>query len=254
MSARKARAIVLRSRQFGEADRILTLISAEDGIFDAKLKGARKPKSKLGPACQQFSTVELSLFPGKTMDIVTEASLVRSSEKLETDIVRLSYANLVAEITLKMSVEKLPDKRAYLLMEGALGSLSAGVPPSIVASAFMIKRLYIDGVMPQISNCSMCRSKDGLHWFSAETGGSLCPSCAAEAPAVMRLEPDARELAILLYRSTWDEIAAVAGDLETLEDLEAALAAFFSFRGDMRIKSLETLNLLKDAKAGVLRR
>ncbi len=250
MSPQKARAIVLRSRQFGEADRILTLISAEDGVFDAKVKGARKPKSKLGPACQQFSTVDLSLFCGKSIDTVTEASLIKSSEKIESDIIRLSYANLAAEITLKMSVERQPDKRAYSLIDGALDALRAGVHPSIAACAFMIKRLFIDGVMPQISSCSVCRSKDDLHWFSPETGGSLCPACAANAPAVQRFEKESRSLALELYKSTWEEVAAISYDELAADDLESALAAFFSYRGDIRLRSLETLNLLKDAKTG----
>lgn len=250
MSVRNARAIVLRSRQFGEADRVITLIGSEDGVFDAKVKGARKPKSKLGPACQQFSCLDLSLFSGRTIDIVTEVSLAKSSEKIQEDIVRLSYANLMAEITLKMSVERHPDRRAFALIDGALDSLRSGSSPVLTGCAFMLKRLYIDGVMPQISACSACGSREGLGWFSAETGGSLCPACAAVSPAVMRFGQDSRALALKLYRSTWEEIALFKEDGPSAEDLESALAAFFSFRGDIRIRSMETLNLLKDAKSG----
>ena len=250
MNASRTRAIILRSRHFGEADRVVTVISEEAGIFDAKIKGARKPKSKLGPACQQFSTVELSLFTGRSMDTVTEASLQRSSESIERDIVRLTYASLVAELTLKMSAERQPDPRAYQLVDGALGAVGGGMDPRAAASAFMIKRLYIDGMMPQLACCSMCRAKDDLLWFSPETGGALCPRCAAEAPGVMRFGADAKALAVTLYRSTWDQMSAMAFEDEAAGELEAALSAMFEFRGDIRIRSLETLELIRDAGRG----
>ena len=250
MNASRMRAIILRSRHFGEADRVITVITEESGIFDAKIKGARKPKSKLGPACQQFSTVELSLFTGRTMDTVTEASLVRSSECIEKDIVRLTYANLAAEITLKMSAERQPDQRAYQLVEGALGAIGGGTDPQAAASAFMLKRLYIDGMMPQLACCSMCRAKDDLFWFSPETGGALCPRCAAEAPGVMRFGAGAKALAVSLYRSTWEQMSAMSFSPEELGELEAALSAMFEYRGDIRIRSLETLELIRDARRG----
>lgn len=250
MNSSRLRAIILRSRHFGEADRVITVITEEAGIFDAKIKGARKPKSKLGPACQQFSTVELSLYSGRTMDTVTEASLVRSSEAIEKDIISLTYANLAAEITLKMSDERQPDARAYQLVDGALGAIGRGVSPRQVASAFMIKRLYIDGMMPQLAFCSMCRSKEDLFWFSPETGGVLCPRCAAEAPGVMKFGIEAKALAVALYKSTWEQIAAMASDDEAAGELETALAAMFEYRGDIRIRSLETLELIKDSRRG----
>ncbi len=250
MNASRMRAIILRSRHFGEADRVITVISEETGIFDAKIKGARKPKSKLGPACQQFSTVELSLYSGRAIDTVTEASLIRSSESIEKDITGLTYASLAAEITLKMSAERQPDQRAYQLVDGTIGAIGGGMDPQAAASAFMIKRLYIDGMMPQLACCSMCRAKDELSWFSPETGGALCPRCAAEAPGVMRFGAGAKALAVALYRSTWEQMSAIEFDKEELEELEAALTAMFEYRGDIRIRSLETLELIKDARRG----
>ncbi len=250
MNPSRQRAIILRSRHFGEADRVITVITEDAGIFDAKIKGARKPKSKLGPACQQFSTVELSLVSGRSMDTVTEASLVRSSEAMEKDIVGLTYANLAAEITMKMSAERQPDPRAYQLVDGVLGAIGMGISPQAAASAFMIKRLYIDGMMPQLAACSLCRAKDDLYWFSPETGGALCPRCAAEAPGVMKFGAGAKALAVALYRSTWEQISGMQLDIEDEAELEAALAAMFEYRGDIRIRSLETLELIRDAGRG----
>ncbi|HNZ08909.1 MAG TPA: DNA repair protein RecO [Bacillota bacterium] len=246
MNMYKTRGIILRSRKQAEADRIITVISPEMGIFDAKIRGALKPKSKLGPACQHFATVDLTLASGRVLDTVTETSLVRPSTPLEEDITSLAYASLACEITLKMSAERQPDLRAYTLLDGLIGALEAGVSPPLAASAFMLKRLYIDGIMPQMAACSSCSAKEALHWFSAETGGVLCAPCASSEPGAVRFEPESRQLAITLYRSTWEQIAGLRADRGCLSDLEAALVSFICYRGDIRLKSLETLGLLRE--------
>ncbi|HPU95909.1 MAG: DNA repair protein RecO [Firmicutes bacterium ADurb.Bin153] len=250
MNVYKTRGIILRSRKQGEADRIITVISPEIGIFDARIRGALKPKSKLGPPCQHFATVDLTVASGKVIDTVTETSLVRPSTALEEDITALTYASLACEITLKMSAERQPDARAYALIDGLIGVLGSGVDPILVTSAFMLKRLYIDGIMPQMAMCSSCSAKDDLHWFSAETGGVLCSPCASTEPGAGRFEPGSRQLAIVLYKSTWEQITCLEPERERLLDLEAALISFICFRGDVRLKSLEMLGLLRNNPYG----
>lgn len=246
MDTYKTKGIIIKSRKQGEADRIITLISPDEGIFDARIKGAFRMKSKLNPSCGQFCSVDLTLAKGKVLDTVTESSLIRSSEGLEDDIIKVTYASIIAEVTYKMSGERQPDARSYILLDNALGAMESGLPPGLATAAFLIKRLYIDGLMPTITSCSVCGSKDDLGWFSAETGGCLCANCAPVAAGVLRMQEPSRELAITLYKSTWEEIGKARYEAEALEDLMAALLSFISFRGDLRIKSAETLNLLKD--------
>ncbi|HOG53567.1 MAG TPA: DNA repair protein RecO [Bacillota bacterium] len=246
MDTYKTKGIIIKSRKQGEADRIITLISPDEGIFDAKIKGAFRMKSKLNPSCGHFCAVELTLAKGKVIDTVMESSLIRSSEQLEDDIIKVTYASLIAEVTYKMSGERQPDTRAYTLLDNALKSMEEGIMPGLVTAAFLIKRLYIDGLLPTMASCSKCGSKQDLGWFSAETGGCLCADCAMVAPGVLRMQEPSRELAIELYRSTWDEIRTAKYASDILEELLAALLSFICFRGDLRLRSAETLDLLKD--------
>lgn len=246
MDTYKTKGVVIKSRKHGEADRIITLISPDEGVFDAKIKGAFKVKSKLNPSCQQFCSVEFTMAKGKVFDTVTESSLIRSSEKLEDDIIKVTYASIIAEVTYKMSGERQPDFRSYTLIDNALKALEEGMQPQLALAAFLIKRLYIDGLMPAITSCSVCGTKEDLDWFSAETGGCMCSNCAAVAPGVLRMRQDSRMLAAVLYNSTWEEVRLISYETEALEDLAAALTSFICFRGDIKLKSVETLNLLKD--------
>lgn len=245
--------IILRSRVQGETDRIVTVLSADLGLFDAKIRGALKPKSKLGPPCQQFCTVELTLAPGKVVDTITESSLVRSSSSMEEDLYSVAYASLIAEITLKMTDERHPDSRAYKLLESVIGAMMDGLDPKLAACSFMMKRAYIDGILPVLTRCSECGAQDELGWFSPETGGAMCTSCASIAIGSTRFSEEARKLAISLYKSTWPEIAGLVVDPSEIDELYAALLEFVCFRGDIRLRSAETIAMMGDLKSLVRR-
>src|SRR6195952_703224 len=66
-------AVVLRVTKLGEADRIVTLLTRREGRVRAGAKGVRRTKSKFGGRLEPFSHVDLQLFAGRNLDIVTQA-------------------------------------------------------------------------------------------------------------------------------------------------------------------------------------
>ena len=60
----KTEAVVLRARDLGEADRLLILLTPAWGKVRAVVRGARKPKSKLGGHLQPFTHVAIELVQG----------------------------------------------------------------------------------------------------------------------------------------------------------------------------------------------
>ena len=66
-------AVVLRVTKLGEADRIVTLLTRREGRVRAVAKGVRRTKSKFGGRLEPFSHVDLQLYAGRNLDIVTQA-------------------------------------------------------------------------------------------------------------------------------------------------------------------------------------
>ena len=66
-------AVVLRVTKLGEADRIVTLLTRREGRVRAVVKGVRRTKSRFGSRLEPFSHVDLQLYAGRNLDIVTQA-------------------------------------------------------------------------------------------------------------------------------------------------------------------------------------
>ena len=81
-----ARVIVLRKTKLGESDLILTLLAEDGSQMRAVAKGARKPASSFAARLELYSVVDLLVARGRSLDIVKEARLVESNERLRRDI------------------------------------------------------------------------------------------------------------------------------------------------------------------------
>lgn len=121
----KTEAIILRATNYGEADRILQMITPQ-GKMSAIARGVRKEKAKLAGALAVFSKSEVVLRWGKSkMAMVTGAKLERYFGGLTKDIERLSRAGaLLSEISKR--AENADSEEWLSLLEEALGVLDEG--------------------------------------------------------------------------------------------------------------------------------
>ena len=90
MSTYRDNAVVLGSHKFGEADRVVVLLTQEHGKVRAVAKGVRKTKSSIGARLEPMSHVDVSLRTGKDLDTVSEVRLLHTHSALRTDFDRLN--------------------------------------------------------------------------------------------------------------------------------------------------------------------
>ena len=81
----QTKAVVLKSRALGEADRLLTLFTDSQGRLSAVARGARRPKSRIGGSIDVLNFVQVSLSPGRTFDHVNECVVVDGFKNLKKD-------------------------------------------------------------------------------------------------------------------------------------------------------------------------
>src|SRR5688500_3489617 len=106
MAIYKITGVILRRRNYGEADRILSIFSPDRGKVEAIAKGARKMKSKLGGHLELFSEIALMLAKGRNLDVVTGARLQKHFSKIAEDLDRLQVAYLICEIVDKLTTDE----------------------------------------------------------------------------------------------------------------------------------------------------
>ncbi|HJF45793.1 DNA repair protein RecO, partial [Thermophilibacter provencensis] len=105
----RARAVVLDRTKLGEQDLILTLLSEDGSQLRAVAKGARKPGGRLAARAELFSEDDFLLARGRSLDVVSEASLLEPHARLRGDYERVSAASAVAEVARLTCYEDAPD-------------------------------------------------------------------------------------------------------------------------------------------------
>jgi len=170
--------VVLRRRNLGEADRIITLFTREHGKRSAVARGVRKPGSRLAGHVELFTVIDAYLIVGSNLDVLTQASSISVFPKLAEDLRYFAQASWASEIIDKLTPDLHPDSFLFDLLVGFL-ELVTDSGEKIHLHHFELLALQKSGYRPQLDVCVVC----GEHLnpssirFSVHNGGTMCPSC-----------------------------------------------------------------------------
>ncbi len=162
MSVYRDDGIVLRTHKLGEADRIVTLLARRTGRVRAVAKGVRRTKSRFGARLEPFTHVDLQLYTGRSLDVITQAETLRPyGESLATDYPRYTTGTAMLETAERFTpVEKEPALRQFLLLVGGLRALGEGVhDPRLVLDAYLLRSLAVAGYAPALDECAICGAR-----------------------------------------------------------------------------------------------
>lgn len=178
MAVYHADALVIRSKQFGESDRVLTLFSRELGKLQAVAKGVRKPKSRQRAGAQLFTYGDFLIHRGKTLDTVSQCSPKESFPHLWNDLDRSFAATGIAELLDISTISEQPNSELFTLTLTCLFLLQQ-FDSSLVLCAYAMRLMEILGYRPLLGECSECgvSVKGDRLFFSSEAGGTLCGNC-----------------------------------------------------------------------------
>jgi DNA repair protein RecO (recombination protein O) len=201
----KTEAIVLRSMNLGEADRVLTVLTPRLGKLRVIAKGVRRTRSRLGGGLELFGNVQLVLAVGRTFDVVTGVSLEDPHLGLRNDLHSTAAAWYLVELADRFCEGAADSYAAFMLLGQSLSGLDAGgaVSREVIARWFELHLLDVMGFRPELSQCLECGAEvvpDG-NFYSPVGGGVLCPSCGSGALAARRISPDALKVLRHLQRS-----------------------------------------------------
>jgi len=186
MGLRHDQGIVLRGYPFGEADRVVVLLSPNHGKLRTVAKGVRKTKSRFGGRLEPFSHVDLVLYEGRNLDTITQVSLVEPFHRLRADLDRVISAGTMVEVADAVAQEDEPALRLFLLLHRGLKALDVLEPHPDTVTSFLLKAAAIVGVAPALDSCAACGRDQNLLRFSFAEGGVLCESCRTSGSYSLR--------------------------------------------------------------------
>ncbi len=190
----KTRAVVLRSVDYGERDRVVTLLSRDRGKLSAFARGARVSRRRFGGVLEPFTLVSAELSErGGDLWGLEDASAERAFGGIRGDLLRIACASYAVELAREMVRDAEPHEELFDALLAYLARLEAGP-----ARPWDLRRLELDvlraaGLLPSLDGCARCGSAagDGPVPFDAAQGGVLCGSCASTAgPGSRTAAPD----------------------------------------------------------------
>jgi DNA repair protein RecO (recombination protein O) len=238
------RAVVLRKLDYGEADRIFTLLTRDHGKVGAIAKGVRRPSSKLGPSLELYGHVDVLLARGRgELDVVAQVQRV-PGYRIEGSVEQVAHAALIAELAERVCEDRHPIEGVYELAVSSLDELSRESDPRRASAWFLMTALDLLGYAPQLMNCASCERPLAAKPapFSAEAGGFLCERCGLPAMEPVPLAA----IKVLRLMSSGDAATyrRLKIDSSLMNAIDGVLQAQLEHHLDRRLKSLAFLNSL----------
>jgi DNA repair protein RecO (recombination protein O) len=229
--------VVLRVQKLGEADRIVTLLTRRTGRVRAVGKGVRRTTSRFGARLEPFSHVDLQLWTGRSLDIVTQAETIGAYGKdIVGDYRRYTAGSAVLETAERLTAEERePSLRLYLLVVGALRGLAAGThDPSLVLDAFLVRAMSSAGWEPALAQCARCGAPGPHRAFSVPVGGAVCADCRPAGSST----PDPESIALVFALLSGDWATAEASGAAARREASGLVAAHLQWHLERGLRSL----------------
>jgi DNA repair protein RecO (recombination protein O) len=229
-------AVILRTHKLGEADRIVTMLTKGHGKVRAVAKGVRRTASKFGSRLEPFMVADVQLYEGKSLDTVNQAeSLGAYGSDIVADYAKYTSANVMVETADRLT-DSEPAPQQYLLLVGALRSLSRGEhPPALTLNSYLLRALSLAGWAPSFDACSRCGEPGAHEQFVVQLGGLVCVNCAPTGAA--KIEASTVDLLDALVRGDWSRAESV--DPNQWGRAEGLVSAYTQWHLERTLKSME---------------
>lgn len=244
----KIEGIIIRTNDYGESNKILTLYSKEMGKIAVMARGAKKPKSRLSSISQLFTHGQFLVQKGSGLGVLNQGEMISSFRQIRSDIFLTAYAAYMIELLDKLTDDGKPSVSLYSFVYATLDHLNKGIDPDVLLYIFELRMLRIAGISPEVNCCVNCNAIEGEFFFSIEEGGFLCRRCVQMDSYHIKMNPATARIIRLLYYVDIHRLGKISLKAETKKELKKIITAYFEKYSGIHLKSkkfLDHLDLLK---------
>ncbi len=183
------RAVVVRTYDFGEADRVIVLLTRDHGLVRAVAKGVRRAKSRFGSRLQLFVDLDVQLYPGRNLATITQADTVGYfGARIIDDYDRYAAACSILEAAERLAFANAEhDSYFYEQVVQAFGEMQDADPTAVV-DCFLLQAMAHAGWAPSLFDCAQCGAPGPHHAFHPAVGGAACHQC--RPPGAAEVDPE----------------------------------------------------------------
>lgn len=241
--------IVIRSMDYGEGNKIITICTENAGKIGVLVRGAKKVKSRHAALTQLFTTAEYVFFRNGTgLGTLNSGEINSSHHVLRQDLVLAAYASYACELLDRVLQDEETGSFWFHQLKACLDALEEGKDPGIVMNLYEMKILQTAGYGPELLSCISCGkdlSEDDNAAISPRLGGVLCRSCKHLDPPAMKISPKALKLLRVFSRLDLRRLGHVDVKEETKAELKSVMRAFMDMQLGLNLKSQSFLDQME---------
>ncbi len=255
-------AIVLRTRSFGESDKIVTFLSRDYGKVTGIAKGAKRSRRRFVNTLEPFSLVNLRFQERaqSSLVFVHACDWLQIFKNLTTGLEKIVMASYMVEITDELTREREESRSIFEHLKQGLVFLEEQGSSASYLTFFEMRLLTLSGYQPMLEGCRRCgkkRPKSGepfvvrdpednhdyvpLWCFSPRDGGILCRSCLPFRKEILPLSLDALNALARLQENEGLLPSFIGLSGLALKETRSILPRFIQFQINKELKSVPFL-------------
>lgn len=241
-------ALVLKRRPFGEADRLVTLLTPQHGKIDAIAKGARKPLSKKTGHVELFTHTDVLIARGRELGILTQAEVVKPFVPIREDLTRGAYANYVAELLDRFTYDAdFASPRLFTLLDASFERICHDDDPRRVVRYFELRLLDEVGFRPELQDCVVMQEavQPQDQFFSYHDGGVVSIEGANHTAGLVPLPLNTLKLLRHMQRSPYQQVAELRISDTLHADAERIMLGYIRYTLENRLQSVDFIRRIR---------
>lgn len=230
--------IVMRTADWRDADKMLTLFSRDFGLVSALARGAKNLKNPIAAASQPFCCGIYSFSSRGSRLYVSQCEIKKEFYSLGADFEKYAAACVMMETAEKILQNTEDFERLFVLLVTCLAHLERGLNGRETLTYFLVRVADLLGIRPATRTCAVCGKAVGSpRLFCAPEGGVVCSGCAAGRDTVPVRPEDIRRIEEML-----DTIPKEFGGAEGFDQkLLFLMRDYLGVLGDLTCRSMRFL-------------
>ncbi|PZD94041.1 DNA repair protein RecO [Paenibacillus sambharensis] len=246
--------IIIRSMDYGEGNKIVTLLTNTNGKVGVLIRGAKKLKSRYGSLSQLFTHGEFAFFRTSGLGTLSSGEIITSHHRLREELDLMAHASYAAELTDRALQDEEAGSFLFEQLKACFQALEDGKDPAVTIHLYEMKILQAAGYAPVLHACASCGREEGPFVLSPRLGGLLCPRCRYTDPSALRPGEGAIKLLRLLGTMDMRRLGNIQIKTETKAELTESVRALMDYHMGLRLKSRAFLDSLAGMQAAAPQR
>jgi DNA repair protein RecO (recombination protein O) len=244
---KRTEAIILRTKDFGESDCIVTAFSSLYGALRGIAKGARRSSKRFANSLNIFSLVNMEFRERRGSDLVwfDSCDLIDGYPGIRSDYDLLLKASYMVELTEILFPPNIPSSEMFRLLQSSLSYISEKQDTEHTIIIFQVQAMRIGGFGINVSKCGLCGRSykgEGRALFHPPSGSIVCMACEQESAFTPGMDPKTVHALEQLQSHDFSISHTFQCNEDALRELKGVILSHIEHRLGKWLKSAKYIN------------